>query len=73
MALETTLGEPVQLTDPLEAQPPEPVRGCDVCGALFGQWKQATEKGSPAYDPSHATDLAVEIGRHPHAWQKGNR
>ncbi|MCX5234825.1 hypothetical protein [Streptomyces prunicolor] len=72
MASRTTMADPVQLSEP-EFPAPEPVRGCDVCGALFGQWKQATEKGSPAYDPSHATDLAVEIGRHPHAWQKGNR
>jgi len=73
MALDTTLGEPVHLTDPLDAEPPEPARGCDVCGALMGQWRQATEAGGPAYDPSHATDLAVEIKRHPHAWQKEKR
>jgi hypothetical protein len=72
MALETTLKGPVQLPEP-EFPQPEPARGCDVCGALFGQWKQATEIGSPAFDLSHASDLAVEMGRHPHAWQKEKR
>lgn len=46
--------------------PPVPVPGCAVCAALAKQWAQATEVGSPAYSPSHASDLAVEIGRHPH-------
>ncbi|WP_405994591.1 hypothetical protein [Streptomyces sp. NBC_00986] len=73
MALETTLREPVQLTDPLEVEPPAPAPGCDVCGALLKQWRQATEKDGHAYDLSHATDLAVEIKRHPHAWQKEKR
>jgi hypothetical protein len=72
MALETTMTGPVHLPDP-EFSEPEPASGCDVCGALIKQWRQATEKGSPAHDPSHATDLAVEIGRHPHAWQKEKR
>lgn len=66
MALDTTLREPVQLTDPLEVEPPKPARGCDVCGALLKQWRQATEVGSQAFDLSHATDLSVEIKRHPH-------
>ena len=57
---------PVELTDPT-ADPPAPVPGCDVCGALARQWAQAMEVGSPAYDPSHASDLAVEITRHPHS------
>jgi hypothetical protein len=56
---------PVNLTDPL-SNPPNPVPGCDVCAALRKQWGQATEAGSPAFNPSHASDLAVEIGRHPH-------
>lgn len=51
--------------DPTRRTPPKPVPGCDVCGALAKQWKQAMERG-PAYDPSHAVDLAVEISRHPH-------
>jgi hypothetical protein len=67
MALERTLRNPVQLTDPLKLKEPTPAPGCDVCGALFKQWRQATEANSPAHDPSHATDLAVEIGRHPHS------
>ncbi|MFE2883182.1 hypothetical protein [Streptomyces sp. NPDC059272] len=73
MALETTMRDPVELSDPLECTEPHPAPGCDVCGALLRQWHQAKEVGSPAYDPSHATDLAVEIKRHPHAWQKEKR
>ena len=73
MALERTLRDPVQLMDPLADEPPKPAQGCDVCGALSRQWAQATEVGSPAYDPSHATDLAVEIRRHPHGWKKARR
>lgn len=60
----TTMTGPVHLTEPGER--PVPAPGCDVCGALARQWGQAMEEGSPAYDPSHATDLAVEMGRHPH-------
>jgi hypothetical protein len=62
-----TLSDPVQLTDPTRYEPPIPVPGCDVCAALHKQWAQAMEAGSPAYDPSHAVDLAIEISRHPHA------
>lgn len=58
----------VKLTDPFVREP-RPTRGCDVCGALVRQWRQATEVGSPAFDRSHAVDLAVEISRHPHAWK----
>lgn len=58
---------PVRLMDPTDFGPPTPSPGCDVCAALEKQWRQATEVGSPAHDPSHATDLAVEIRRHPHA------
>ena len=61
-----TMQDAVQLTDPVD-NPPVPAPGCDVCAALARQWAQATEAGSPAYDPSHAADLAVEISRHPHA------
>jgi hypothetical protein len=45
---------------------PEPQSGCDVCSALMEQWKTASKAGSPEYDPSFASDLAVEIRRHPH-------
>jgi hypothetical protein len=69
MPLETTLRDPIHLTDPLMAEPPKPTPGCDVCSSRMAQWHQATEQGSPAYDPSHAVDLAVEIGRHPHGWK----
>ncbi|MFJ2737719.1 hypothetical protein [Streptomyces sp. NPDC087317] len=33
------------------------------------QWRQASDPSGPARDPSHAADLAVEIGRHPHDWK----
>jgi hypothetical protein len=55
----------VRLTDPFHDEP-TPVPGCDVCAALHSQWMQATDVGSPAFDQSHAVDLAVEISRHPH-------
>lgn len=70
MALQRTLGPPVQLSDPLALKAPEPVRGCDVCAACARQWKEASNPNSVAYDPSHATDLAVEISRHPHPRKK---
>ncbi|MFF3751958.1 hypothetical protein ACFYYH_16110 [Streptomyces sp. NPDC002018] len=62
----TTQPRAVHLTEPAVVQPPKPYPGCDICGALSRQWRQATEAGGPAYDPSHAVDLAVEIRRHPH-------
>ncbi|MFJ5103239.1 hypothetical protein [Streptomyces sp. NPDC088554] len=62
---------PVHLMEPAVHKAPEPAPGCDVCGALAKQWKQATDATSPAYDLSHALDLAIEIGRHPH--KKGRR
>jgi hypothetical protein len=65
MAGRTTMTQAVQLTEPIREKP-RPAAGCDVCKALAGQWRQAMEVGGPAYDPSHATDLAVEIQRHPH-------
>lgn len=73
MARERTLSAPVQLLDPLDYRAPDPAPGCDVCGALLKQWRQATEVGSPACDMSHATDLAVENGRHPHDWKQDAR
>jgi hypothetical protein len=57
---------PVHLSEPASPVVPVPIRGCDVCTALKGQWDSASEAGGPAYDPSHALDLAIEIGRHPH-------
>lgn len=73
MGLKTTPRKPVNLSDPLRREPPTPAPGCDVCNALAKQWRQSMEAGSPAYDPSHATDLAVEINRHPHDWKKGRK
>jgi hypothetical protein len=72
MATQTTQGKPVELPYPTSVEP-EPVRGCDVCAALARQWREASNSRSPAYDPSHATDLAVEIQRHPHDWKKARR
>ncbi|QEV15484.1 hypothetical protein CP974_03040 [Streptomyces fradiae ATCC 10745 = DSM 40063] len=45
---------------------PVPAPGCDVCAALHKQWKQASDPTSPARNPSHAVDLAIEMRRHPH-------
>lgn len=55
----------VELTDPTPDDP-RPVQGCAVCQALIKQRRMAMEKGSPAYNPSHAVDLAIEVRRHPH-------
>ncbi|MEY6567524.1 hypothetical protein AB8B12_21760 [Streptomyces sp. PGLac3x] len=66
----TALTGPVFLTDPL-FDPPEPAPDCDVCGALLEQWRRASVVGAPEYDPSRASDFAVEIRRHPHG--KGRR
>ncbi|MFF4699769.1 hypothetical protein [Streptomyces chattanoogensis] len=55
------LGEP--------AWEPEPVAGCDVCGALDRQRSGAYAIG----DRSRATDCNVEIRRHPHADMAGKR
>jgi hypothetical protein len=63
MAVETP--KPVELTEPF-IDPPVPTPGCDVCGALFRQLKEAKSPGSPAHSPSWASSLAVEIRRHPH-------
>lgn len=73
MALETTLRAPIFLTDPLTAEPPEPAPGCKVCSGLMKQWREAMGKGGPAFDPSRATDLAVEIRRHPHGGKRAER
>lgn len=67
MALETSMDELRHMSDdPTRRTPPKPAPGCDICEALVKQWKQATEVGGPAYNSSHAVDLAVEITRHPH-------
>ena len=73
MAFERHLMVPVELSDPLTWKEPKPTPGCDVCGACARQRREALDPGSPAYDPSHATDLAVEIKRHPHDWKKVQR
>ncbi|MGW5093295.1 hypothetical protein ACWEQ1_02010 [Streptomyces nodosus] len=64
MALEKTLGGPVNLTDPLTADPPKPHPKCGVCAALYEQWRHAAAPSSTAYDPSKASDIAVEMKRH---------
>ncbi len=53
---------PVHLMEPLTGPDPEPVDGCDVCGALARQRAGAYAVG----DRSAATDCNVEIRRHPH-------
>ncbi|WP_392668056.1 hypothetical protein [Streptomyces sp. LN785] len=57
---------PVYLSDDGFPDEPKAASGCAVCRTLKSQWRQATELGSPAYGMSHATDLAIEIRRHPH-------
>ncbi|MEU6703055.1 hypothetical protein [Streptomyces wuyuanensis] len=37
-----------------------------MCAALFDQWRAYSTVGSPEYDPSKATDWAIEIRNHPH-------
>ena len=69
MATRTTQGRPVELPYPTSVEP-KPVPVCDVCGACARQRREALDPRSPAYDPSQATDLAVEIKRHPHDWKK---
>ncbi|MFD3361560.1 hypothetical protein ACFWW5_00465 [Streptomyces albidoflavus] len=64
------LAGPVFLTEPL-LDPPQPTADCDVCGALMTQWRAASTVGIPEYDPSRASDFAVEIRQHPHG--KGRR
>ncbi|MCK7626206.1 hypothetical protein MUU72_24385 [Streptomyces sp. RS10V-4] len=56
------LSGPVHLADPLAVAEPEPVAGCDVCGALARQRARARAAG----DRSKATDCTVEMRRHPH-------
>lgn len=73
VAFERTLKAPVELSDPLTLKEPKPAPGCDVCGACARQRREALDPKSPAYDLSHATDLAVEIKRHPHDWKKVQR
>ena len=64
MPLETTLRDPVQLLDPFSNKQPEPDPDCDVCGALIRQWREASDPRSPEYNPSKASDIAVELQRH---------
>lgn len=69
MAYERTLQEPICLGDPLEWGP-KPVTGCDVCGALADQYAEYSDPRNPEYDPSKASDVLVEISRHPHKGRK---
>lgn len=73
MALEGALSAPVTLMDPLSFETPGPAEGCDVCAALFRQWKAASAPGSPSYDTTRATDCAIGIRRHPHDRKKRGR
>ncbi|MEU2127941.1 hypothetical protein [Streptomyces sp. NPDC018352] len=45
---------------------PVPVDGCAVCGALWRQYVDATDPRRPEFSRSRATDIAVDIRRHPH-------
>jgi hypothetical protein len=45
---------------------PVPAQGCKVCAALWRQYVDATDPRRPEFSHSRATDIAVEIGRHPH-------
>ncbi|WP_078876222.1 hypothetical protein [Streptomyces sp. 769] len=56
------LSGPVHLSDPTAKPDPEPVAGCDVCGALVRQRAAARSRG----DMSKVTDCNVELRRHPH-------
>ncbi|MGW1541047.1 hypothetical protein ACWCPM_12560 [Streptomyces sp. NPDC002309] len=40
--------------------------GCKTCFALFKQWQDFSHPHSPNYNPSKATDRAVEMRRHEH-------
>lgn len=64
MTLRTTRQEDVKLTDPLAYKPPQPVLGCDVCGALARQIARAEDPAGAEYDLSKATDFRVEMTRH---------
>lgn len=52
------------LTDQTAYEPPKPVRGCRVCGALQRQLNVVDNPRSNNYDPSKAVDLRVEMRRH---------
>ncbi|MFF0790210.1 hypothetical protein [Streptomyces spiralis] len=41
---------------------PDPVAGCDVCGALAAEREEARQQG----DLSKVSDVNVEIRKHPH-------
>lgn len=45
---------------------PVPVDGCAVCAALWQQYVDATDPRRPEFNRSGATDIAVEVSRHPH-------
>lgn len=55
----------VASVDQLFRSPPVPVAGCDVCEALMKQWRELKNPRGPEFNPSRASDAAVEIRRHP--------
>ncbi|GGU88667.1 hypothetical protein GCM10010211_63930 [Streptomyces albospinus] len=57
----------VHLMDPVPAQDPESVAGCDVRGALARQRAQARA----IRDLTKVIDCNIEIHRHPHAKREG--
>ncbi|MFE9811347.1 hypothetical protein [Streptomyces sp. NPDC005548] len=66
MALERTLRDPIHLLDPELYVEPEPAPGCDICGALMRQLAEARNQEGSNYNLTKASDIVVEIGRHPH-------
>lgn len=55
----------VATLDQLFRSPPLPAADCDVCEALMRQWRELKNPRSPEFDQSRASDVAVEIRRHP--------
>jgi hypothetical protein len=51
--------------DQLFQTPPVPAPWCDVCEALMVQWRRLKNPRHPEFDPSRASDVAVEIRNHP--------
>lgn len=45
---------------------PKPTDGCAVCRALWQQYVDATDPRRAEFSRSRATDISVEISRHPH-------
>lgn len=61
----TGMSGPVFLTGDTP-KTPKPTDGCKVCAALWQQYLDATDPRRPEFNSSRATDIAVEISRHPH-------